>query len=110
MFIITDKDNVIMHISATKNIQEGTGYLLVDNDTLAIPTQLYKEVYEIETIPENIEPQKYCYTEEQGFYKNADYVEPPKSAEQRLAELEQTAIDNELALAELAEIILGGNQ
>lgn len=97
MFIITDKNNVIMHISATKNIQEGTGYLLVDNDTLAIPTQLYKEVYEIETMPENIEPQKYCYTEKDGFYKNPDYKEY-YSLEDRMITMEQMM--NEMILGE----------
>lgn len=31
---------------------------------------------EIDSIPEDFQPIKYCYTEEKGFYKNPNWVEP----------------------------------
>ncbi len=34
------------------------------------------KIYEVDSIPEDYEPNKYCYTAEQGFYLNPDYAEP----------------------------------
>ena len=67
MFIVTDKEDVIIHISETKDYQEN-GNLLVDNGKLAIAAYLVNEVYEIDTIDEGIVPSKYCYTADKGFY------------------------------------------
>ena len=44
---------------------------------------------EVTDIPEEVEPHKYCYTENDGFYLNPDYVEPAKPTEERVIELEQ---------------------
>ena len=33
-------------------------------------------LYEVESLPEDFEPGKYCYTEEEGFYLNPYYEEP----------------------------------
>lgn len=30
-------------------------------------------LHEVDSIPKDFEPNKYCYTEEQGFYINPDY-------------------------------------
>ena len=43
----------------------------------------------MEEIPENIEIAKYCYTKEQGFYKNENYVEPEEPVEKRLKLIEE---------------------
>ena len=34
------------------------------------------ELHEVESLPEDFVPNKYCYTEVEGFYINPDYVEP----------------------------------
>ena len=33
---------------------------------------------EVDSFPDDIEPTKYCYTEEKGFYVNPDWKEPEK--------------------------------
>lgn len=101
MYILTDKQNVIQHITETLNRQPGTNYYLINNDSLAIPTEFIKEVYNIDNIPENIEEQKYCYTTKKGFYKNENYIEP-------LQPIEEQITDIQIALAELGELISGG--
>lgn len=41
-----------------------------------------QKTYDVEA-PTGVEPHKYCYTEEKGFYPNPDYVEPkPYTKEQ----------------------------
>lgn len=74
MFIVTDKNNVIIHISETKDYQSN-GNLLVDNGKLAIAAYLVNGVYEVETVDEGVVPSKYCYTESAGFYKNPNWKE-----------------------------------
>ena len=105
MYILTnanqENENAIMFISETIARQEGTDYYLVNNDSVAIPPQFIKGVFEVEEIPEGVESEKYCYTEADGFYKNPNYVEPPASTEELIAELQ-------VAVAELGEIIAGG--
>lgn len=91
MYILTDKnkenENAIMHISETLNRQEGNNYYLIKNDSIAIPPEFVKEVYEVDEIPEGVEEYKYCYTPEDGFYKNVNYREY-FSEEDRISALE----------------------
>ncbi len=87
-YIITEKDDVVIHISETIGYQEN-GNVLVDNGELAIAKPLVKDVYEVEEIEENIVEAKYCYTKEKGFYKNEKYREY-FSEEQRISALEDT--------------------
>lgn len=89
MFIITDKENVIIKISETKNYQEN-GNILVDNGNLAIAKILVNEIYEVESIQEGVEDTKYCYTPEKGFYRNENYVEY-YTQEDRISALEDVA-------------------
>lgn len=46
-------------------------------------------IKEIETVPDYVKPYKYCYTKEQGFYENPDWVEPTSYEE----EIKQTYRD-----------------
>ena len=32
------------------------------------------KIYDVDSIPSDYEPNKFCYTEEQGFYPNPEYV------------------------------------
>jgi hypothetical protein len=105
MYIITDENNIIIHISETIGYQEN-GNVLVDNETLAIAKPLVKEVYEVESIDDGIEEAKYCYTEEKGFYKNPDYREY-FSEEDRISANEDYILDLDYRISML-ELGLGG--
>ena len=37
------------------------------------------DVFDVESVPEGIEPTKYCYTPEKRFYENPNYTEPDES-------------------------------
>lgn len=100
-YVITDNKNVIMHISETIGYQEN-GNVLIDNDTSAIGKILVKEVYEIEEIPTGVVKDKYCYTEEKGFYENVDYVEPINEA----TEIEKLKAQNESLQEQITELQL----
>lgn len=86
MYIITDKENIIIKISETIGYQKN-GNILVDNGALAIAKLLANKVCEVDEVPEEIEETKYCYTEEKGFYKNENYKEY-YSNEERISSLE----------------------
>lgn len=86
MYIITDKEDVIFNISETKDYQEN-GNVLVNNETLAIPQTLIKDICEVDEIPSEVEIAKYCYTEEKGFFKNKNYKQY-FSEEDRISALE----------------------
>ena len=85
-YILVDENNIIVHISETLDYQSNGNYL-VDNGELAIVKQLIANVYEVENIPEDVVSRKYCYSVEQGFFKNKDYREY-YSPEQRISALE----------------------
>ncbi len=90
MYILTDKDNVIMHIANTVGRQEENNYYLLNENTnmaLAIPPEFVKSVYEVAVIPQNVSEQRYCYAPEQGFFKNENFVKH-YSNEERLNALE----------------------
>ncbi len=74
MFIITDKNNKIFHISETIGY-ETNGNIILDNGT-QIGCFREVEVHEVDTIPNEVCTEKYCYTEADGFYENPNYVEP----------------------------------
>lgn len=99
-YIITDNNDVIIHMSDTIDYQQN-GNPLVDNGTLAIAKILVKAVCEVQDVPSEVTPMKYCYTEEQGFYANENYVEPVRELTNQ--ELQEQITDLQLALAEIYE-------
>ena len=101
-YIITDKNDVIIHISNTIGYQEN-GNVLVDNNTLAIAKPLVKEVYEVENIEEGITENKYCYTAKKGFYKNENYKELEPTEKEKIIDLQEQITNLQLALAEIVE-------
>lgn len=86
MYILTKEDNVILNITPTLNRQKETNYYLVNNDSLAIPTEFVTEVYENVEVPERITVERYCYDGNE-FYKNLSYKEY-YSEEDRIEALE----------------------
>lgn len=80
-------------------------YKIVDgDDTFYAVTNGFKD-YEVDSLPDDLDPQalnKYCYSEEKGFYKNQNYVEPEQPIEEKVADLKAqneelaTTLDNML--------------
>ena len=75
MYLLEKEKNIIMHISETLDRQEGNNYYLIKNGTIAVPPQFVINLFEVENVPEYVEEEKYCYTEEKGFFENEDYEE-----------------------------------
>ena len=105
MYILTNHKNVILDISkiliekedryATDNFEIMKEYKTQNIDGTITVDAI--NAFEVQEISENIEIEKYCYTENDGFYKNPDYKEE-YTTEQRLEALEQMM--NELILGE----------
>ena len=52
---------------------------------------------------EGITENKYCYKEEEGFYKNENYKEPEPTETEKIKELQDEVTNLQLALAEIVE-------
>lgn len=89
MFILTNKNNEIIEISNTYELDEEHRNIIVDNRAIAYGPDEKINMFEVEEIPENIQAYKYCYTKEQGFYINENYVEPEEPVENRLKLIEE---------------------
>ncbi len=89
-YVITNNKNVVMFISNTLKYQSN-GYPIIDEngEETIIVKDLVKGIFRLEEIPEEIKPNEYCYTKEQGFYKNKDYKRY-YSTEERISALEDT--------------------
>ena len=48
-------------------------------------------LHEVESVPEDFESNKYCYTEAEGFYLNPDFKEP--ISEEYMAGYDQAVMD-----------------
>ncbi len=94
--LLLAQDNVI--IGSTTNytyvkVSDGQYVECLKPESMGILDIVHNTVYPNEhnlvladitqVIPEGVElNSKYCYTEEQGFYKNPNWVEPPRTLEQ----------------------------
>lgn len=100
-YIITaNEDKRITDISISIGY-ETNGNIILDNGT-QIACFREVEVHEVEEIPEGIKAEKYCYTEEEGFYKNPNYKEII-TQEVEIEQLKEQITDLQLALAEIVE-------
>lgn len=89
-YVLTNKNNEIIEISNTYELDEEHRNINVDNNrAIAYGPDEKINVYEVEEIPGEVEIAKYCYTEEKGFYKNENYVEPEEPVEKRLKLVEE---------------------
>lgn len=75
MFLILSEKDIIYYIT-TSCQKESDGSYIIDDGRLRVLTPENFKVLEVETLPEEVEAQKYCYSETKGFYANPDYVEP----------------------------------
>lgn len=101
MHVLTNHKNVIIHISETLEHQSN-GNPLVDSGSLAIAKNIVKAEYEVAEVPDEIIENKYCYTEEKGFYLNKNYVER-YDASIEIEALKEQITEIQLAMVEMAE-------
>ena len=92
-YIITIKDNEEQKHAIldwdTKLDYMPNGYPRLVNKNIAFPTEMvFVNEYNGE-IPVEVIPSKYCYTAEDGFYKNPNWHEPPRPIELRVGDLEE---------------------
>lgn len=76
MYLIMNYNSeVIYHISETaERINDQN--IKVNNGTLILGSADKLPIIEVDSVPAEVEAQKYCYSESKGFYVNPDYVEP----------------------------------
>ncbi len=81
-YIIVEKKNKKFIMSGDQIDYMENGYPRLVEEDVAFPKDMV-DVFELVEIPIEVSPNKYCYTEEKGFYLNSDYVEPkPYTKEQ----------------------------
>lgn len=77
MYVITSKtDNAVLGMGETIDYMSN-GYPRLVNENVAFVTEQVN-VNEVESVPEEVVADKYCYTTEKGFYLNPDWKEPNK--------------------------------
>ena len=75
MYIISNKiDNEILGLGKTLDYLDNGYPRLVEEDVAFVLDAV--NVFEADSIPEGVEPVKYCYTEAEGFYINPNWKEP----------------------------------
>lgn len=83
--ILTREDNVIIHMTTGTVIEENGMYVSVD-EQIKIPQKIAAHKYEVEIVPEEVTPIKYCYIND-TFSENPNYKEV-YSSEDRISALE----------------------
>lgn len=114
-YILTNENDEIFNMSETKGFQENGNYLMNEGlpGEVAIPHQLVKGVFVVEKIPAEVCEVKWCYTEENGFYINENYVEPEEPVDtqellQKIALLEKQNKDLDEQITEIQLLIVEG--
>ena len=106
MYILTDKNGVIICVSPTLDYQENGNPLVRDRsgNEYAIAESLVGEISADIDIPDGVEPQKYTWIDGE-FAENPDYTPIVPDSE-----LGQQVTDLQLAITEIYESILGGDE
>ena len=95
MYLITVKeDNRIIMVGEALDYMSNGYPRLVDED-IGFPIDMVN-VYEVSEMPSEVIPEKYCYTESEGFYINPDYVEPDPTNIYNIPDETYHAIINDL--------------
>lgn len=75
MYIIANKiDNDILGLGKNLDYLDNRYPRLVDEDIAFVSDAV--NVFEVDSIPAEVIPAKYCYTEAEGFYINPNWKEP----------------------------------
>ena len=98
MYVITDHEGVILHLSETIGYQEN-GNVLVDHDTLAIAAPLVGGVSADVEVPAGVGAQTHTYMGG-TFAENLGYVPPQPTEDERLSTLESIVDDLLIAALE----------
>lgn len=98
MYVITDHEGVILHLSETIGYQEN-GNVLVDHDTLAIAAPLVGGVSADVEVPAEVGVQTHTYMDG-VFAQNPDYIPPQPTENERLSTLESIVDDLLIAALE----------
>lgn len=106
MHIITDTETARLIAVGTFKEYWDNGYPIItdkDGNDCAYPSD-FTTMHEVSSLPEGVIPDAYCYTSEEGFYKNPDYVEPNPYGlpDEILSQIKDDAI------AEVEEAVLNG--
>lgn len=72
--IIVKEDNRIMAMGKTLDYMSNGYPRLVEENVAFVKEDV--DVHEVESVPSEVIPEKYCYTEAEGFYINPNWVEP----------------------------------
>lgn len=83
--VITREDNVIIYVT-NESVITDDDMIKPINSQIKIPKKIAKHIYEVESIPENVKPIKYCYVND-TFSENPNYKEV-YSSEDRISALE----------------------
>lgn len=75
MYIATSKnENVVVGNGNTVDYLSNGYPRIVEIDTAFVPE--FFNIVEVDSVPEDIKPHKYCHTDEKGFYQNPKWEEP----------------------------------
>lgn len=93
MHVITDRNSdVILGVGTNLSYDEFDNPVLTEQNVGFY--KLHVAVYDVSEVPENIEPDKYCYSEISGFSENPNYVElnPYGISEELLTQIKNDTI------------------
>ena len=76
--IIVKENNIIFYI-ANKVVDLSPIDYLIDDDFRMGKKEI--DIVEKESIPDYVIPEKYCYTEKDGYYLNPNWEEPEENKE-----------------------------
>ena len=106
MYLLTGSENKEIIAFGEELDYMPNGYPRLVKENVAFVKE-FVNVYEVPEIPENVEPGRYCYDEETGFYKNTDYREPEPTIEEQVATLKETQLEQDELIAQL---LYGGDE
>ncbi len=86
MFLLLDKQNVILHISETLTRDSGGNYV-VDNGALAFAPSCVYHTAEVERVLDGVCAQQYTY-DGTSFAENANYTAPKSETEKLQAQVD----------------------
>ena len=101
MYILTSQKQVVMtgdtiEIGRWENDPTMDTYRIKQGSTYQYAVIKGFEVHQVDSLPEDFEPNKYCYETEKGFYLNPDWIEPEANdIDTVLTELEKEVGINE---------------
>lgn len=103
MFVITKKTNDVCLMFGEQLDYMDNGYPRIIDYNIAFRDEDVN-VYEAVVVPEDVQPEKYCYTPADGFYPNPNYQEPN---EYGIPDELVTRIKND-AVTEIEEAVTNG--